>query len=83
MARIYAGILGPLAFLTSLAHGALHARTTDAILFSAWMALIAFAAAGYVIGGVAERLIEEEVHGRISPSEPGPNQANANPPSAG
>ena len=31
VARIYAGILGPLALFTTLVHGALHAQPLDAI----------------------------------------------------
>jgi len=66
VARIYAGILGPLAFLTSLAHGALHGRQADAILLAAWYALLGFTALGSVIGWLAGRMIEEEVLARVS-----------------
>ena len=65
MARVYAGILGPLAFLTSLARGALNGGSAESVLFCAWCCLLAFAAAGYVIGWVAERTIAESVRGRI------------------
>ncbi len=66
MARIYAGILGPLALLTSLAHGALHGRQADAALLEAWYALLGFTAAGSVIGWLAGRIVEEEVLARVS-----------------
>jgi hypothetical protein len=66
VARIYAGILGPLALLTSLAHGALHGREADATLVEAWYALLAFTAAGSVIGWLAGRIVEEEVLARVS-----------------
>ncbi len=66
MARIYAGILGPLAFLTSLAHGALHGRQADAILLESWYALLGFTAVGSVIGWLAGRMVEEEVLARVS-----------------
>jgi hypothetical protein len=66
VARIYAGILGPLALLTSLAHGALHGRQADAILLDAWYALLGFAALGSVIGWLAGRMVEEEVLARVS-----------------
>ncbi len=66
MARIYAGILGPLALLTTLAHGALHAQPVDATLLGAWWALLIFAALGSVIGWIAGHTVEEEVRARIA-----------------
>ncbi len=76
VARIYAGILGPLAFLTTLAHGALHGRQADMILLDAWYALIGFAPLGCVIGWLAGRIVEEEVRARISSraEKPPPSQ---------
>ena len=65
MARTYAGILGPLAFLTSLAQGFIHARQTEAILFAAWCSLLVFAAVGYFVGWIASRTVEESVAARI------------------
>ncbi len=69
MARIYAGILGPLAFLTSLAHGLLHGRSTETVLLDAWCALAGFAALGCVIGWIAGRTVEEEVYRRVALSQ--------------
>ena len=66
MAHVYAGILGPLAFLTSLARGVLHGGGTESVLWTAWCSLLAFAAVGYVIGWVAGKTVEESVRGRIS-----------------
>lgn len=66
MAHVYAGILGPLAFLTSLARGALHGGGTESVLWTGWCSLVAFAAVGYVIGWVAGKTVEESVRGRIS-----------------
>ena len=66
MAHVYAGILGPLAFLTSLARGIMHGGGTESVLWTAWCSLLAFAAAGYVIGWVAGKTVEESVRGRIS-----------------
>ena len=65
MARIYAGILGPLAMLTSLARGFIHARETEAILLGAWYSLLVFAAVGCVIGWTAGRIVEESVGATI------------------
>ena len=66
MAQIYAGILGPLAFLTCLARGAIHGGATESILWTAWCSLLVFAAVGCVIGWVAERTVANMVHDKIS-----------------
>jgi len=61
VARTYAGILGSLALLTSLARGFLHAQSTDTMLLTAWCSLMVFAAVGYVVGAIAARTVEESV----------------------
>jgi hypothetical protein len=66
VAHVYAGILGPLAFLTSLARGALHGGGTQSVLWTAWCSLLVFAAVGYLVGWVAGITVEESVRGRIS-----------------
>lgn len=66
MARTYAGILGPLAMVTYLAHGLVHAQAADAVLFGAWLSLLAFAAVGYVIGGLAGRAVDESVAAQLA-----------------
>jgi len=65
VAHVYAGILGPLAFLTSLARGFVHGGGTQSVLWTAWCSLLAFAVVGYVIGWVAGKTVEQSVHGRI------------------
>lgn len=66
MARIYAGILGPVAFLSVLVRGFLLGEEASNLLFAAWCALWCFAAAGYVAGWIAERTVEQAVHDRIT-----------------
>lgn len=66
MARIYAGILGPLALLTLLARGLTHGDHAPSILMAAWCGLLVFAPLGYVIGRLAEWLVEDSVRSRIS-----------------
>ena len=66
MTHIYAGILGPLAFLTSLARSAIHGGGPESVLLTAWYSLLAFAAVGYVIGWVAGKIVEDSVRSRIS-----------------
>ena len=61
MAQTYAGILGLLALLTSLGHGFIHARETEAILLTAWLSLLVFAPVGYLVGWIACRTVEESV----------------------
>jgi len=65
VAPIYAGILGLLALLTSLAHGMIHAADCEAMLFGAWCSLLVFSALGYVIGSIAGRTVEESVNASI------------------
>ena len=66
MAQIYAGILGPLAFLTSLGRGIVHGGGTEAVLWTAWCSLLVFSAIGYVLGWLGQRIVEDSVRGRIS-----------------
>ena len=66
MGRTYAGILGPLALLTTLAHGAVHAWPVESILLAAAASLWLFAALGYTAGWIAGRTVEEAVRSRIA-----------------
>jgi len=61
VARIYAGILGPLALLTCVARGMLHGSGVESTLLSAWLSLLVFSAVGYVIGRLAEWIVDESV----------------------
>jgi len=67
VARIYAGILGPLAFVTCLARGMVHAWPPDRTLLVAWASLLAFALVGAAVGWVGEWILEDELRSRISP----------------
>ena len=66
MARIFAGIFGPLAFLTSLARGAVHSGSANSTLLAAWCSLLLFSAAGYLIGWVAGLTIDQSVYATVS-----------------
>lgn len=66
MAHIYAGILGPLALLTSLARGIMHGGGVDSLLWSGWCSLLVFSAIGYLIGWLAERTVADSVRDGIS-----------------
>jgi hypothetical protein len=66
VAHTYAGILGPLAFVISLARGCIHAWGTETTLLQAWISLWAFAMLGAVLGWLAGWIIEEEVRTQIT-----------------
>ncbi len=66
MGRIYAGILGPLAFLTVVARGMLNGANAQRLLFDAWLFLWIFAAVGYVVGRLAAWVVEDSVRSRLS-----------------
>jgi hypothetical protein len=66
VARIYAGILGPLAFLTSLARGAIHAQPLESSLLQAWVFLLIFAMAGYALGAIAGHTVENDVRLKLA-----------------
>lgn len=66
MARIFAGIFGPLAFLISLARGAVQGGSADSTLLAAWCSLLLFSAAGYLIGWVARLTIDQSVRAIVS-----------------
>jgi len=85
MAHAYAGILGTLALVTSLAHGLIHARETDAILLGAWLSMLAFAGVGCVVGWIGGRTVEESVRVILQSElaqEESPERAQMPPPAA-
>ena len=65
MGRMYAGILGPLAFATTLFRGLILADSVEPTLKLAMICLFAFAAAGFVIGSIAEATVLESVRTRF------------------
>lgn len=66
MAHVYAGFLGPLAFLTALARGLIHGSEPESVVLTAWLSLMAFAAVGYIVGWIAEQVVRDSVYGKIS-----------------
>jgi uncharacterized membrane protein YdjX (TVP38/TMEM64 family) len=70
VAHAYAGILGPLAMLITVARGLLYGQAAEAVLLTAWCSLLAFAAAGYLVGWMAQRIVDEAVGGRIASELP-------------
>jgi hypothetical protein len=66
VARIFAGVFGPLAFLTSLARGAVHGGSAESTLLAAWYSLLVFSAIGYVIGWAAGATIEQSLRATVA-----------------
>ena len=66
MARIYAGILGLLAFAAVITRGVVHAGAPAATTWEAVTSLFAFAAIGYVIGRTAQWIIDDSVRGQLT-----------------
>jgi hypothetical protein len=66
VARIYAGILGLVALLASVALGVFRGEATNTILVSAWLSLLEFSAVGYVVGSIAGSVVRESVQRSIS-----------------
>jgi hypothetical protein len=75
MARIYAGILGLLAFATVVARGVAHQISPNPTIWQACVMLFVFAAVGYLIGGTARWLVDDSVRGQLA------SQLAAKPPS--
>jgi hypothetical protein len=63
--RIYAGILGPTAFATALLRGLLHQGGIESTVLSAWLALLAFAATGFVAGQIAGWVVADSVRSQV------------------
>lgn len=61
MGRTYAGILGPLAFLTVVVRGVVEGRGADGTLLTASLLMFAFAALGYVLGRVGALVVDDSV----------------------
>jgi hypothetical protein len=66
MGRIYAGVLGPLAFLISLVRGAVHAVSTNSTVFEATIYLLVFAMIGALVGQIAAWIVDDSVRARLA-----------------
>ena len=64
MGRQFAGILGLIAFSTIVLRGAFSGSSHDA-LFTATISLFAFAAAGWILGTIAQTTVEQSVRARF------------------
>ena len=65
MGRTYAGILGTLACLTTVARALLAGTANDATLLQSWWALLTMAAVGGILGGLAGVAVEEAARKQV------------------
>lgn len=66
MARTYAGVLGSLAFLVSLARGLLHGGSAESVVWGACGCLLVFAVIGCGLGQMAQGIVDDAVVGRLA-----------------
>ena len=66
MGRSYAGILGPLAFVTEIARGVLRSAGNESTVTTAVAALFVFAAIGFVLGELAGWIVNDAVRSRLA-----------------
>ena len=78
MGSRYAGVLGPLACLLMLIRGVLHGAGLDGTVWTAWLALLALAPVGFLIGQTAQWIVEDSVRSQIA-QEATNQQVKANP----
>jgi len=65
MGRAYAGILGPVAFVTVIVRAAIHGGDASQAVAAALVALGVFALLGLILGTIAERVIREAIEMRF------------------
>ncbi len=65
MGRTYAGILGTLACLTTVARALLAGTAGEATLLDAWWAMVMLAAVGGILGGLAGAAVDEAAQKQV------------------
>ena len=66
MGRAYAGVMGPLAFLTVLVRCLLRSVSVETMVWQAIAGLFLFAAIGGLIGQLAGWIVDDSVRGRLA-----------------
>jgi hypothetical protein len=66
VAQIYCGILGLLAFLTTLVRAWIHGGDAESILWAAWLNMLLFSIIGLIIGWIGGNIVEESVASRLA-----------------
>jgi hypothetical protein len=80
VARIYAGVLGLLAFLTCLARGLAHGAGAESALWLACGSMLVFAAIGLAVGACAGWIVEDSVRQRLAAQWAAEEAAQSAPP---
>ncbi len=68
MVRFYAGFLGLVAFVTSMARGLIHGGGTESILKVSVVCFFLFGVIGMLIGRIAEWTVDESVRMKVRSS---------------
>ena len=68
MGRVYAGILGLLAFTTIVFRGVVRGGGLEATVTTACVGLFAFAAVGYILGQIAGAAVDDAVRHQFEES---------------
>ena len=66
MGRSYAGILGSLAFLTTVLRGWIAGAGPEQVLFQASLSMLGLAAVGAIAGSLAGWIVEDSVETKIA-----------------
>ena len=66
MARNYAGFLGLVAFVATVAQGIIHGAGTQSTLFHAWLSLLVFVVIGYILGAIAAWVVDDAIASRVN-----------------
>jgi membrane protein YqaA with SNARE-associated domain len=66
MGRTYAGILGILACITTMARALLAGTAGDGALLQSWWALLTMAAVGGILGSLAGAAVEEAARKQVA-----------------
>ena len=78
MGRMYAGILGPLAFTTILARSVIGTSSVESTMMLATVCLFLFAGIGYVAGQVADSIVLEAVKAKFDKELQARNAVDSN-----
>lgn len=63
--RIYAGVLGPLAVVVVVIRGLRRGVATDTTMLAGALCLLSFAAIGYIIGRIADRIVDDSAQTKV------------------
>jgi outer membrane lipoprotein SlyB len=78
--RSYAGILGSLAFLTTVLRGWIAGAGTEQVLFQASLSMFALAVVGAIAGALAGWIVEDSVETKIAAELEAQENAPKTPP---